>query len=132
MAFVQGSSDLVRGIAPSPLVRNPGESLSGADCVIAPDVTLVGGTALGNRVVVAASANVDGSVVLDDAVIEQGASVRNCVVGKGVRIGAGTSLDGVAVGDGANIGERNELTPGARVWPGVTLPDCAVRYSSDA
>ena len=27
--------------------------------------------------------------------------------------------------------EGPELLRGARVWPGVTLPDCGIRYSSD-
>jgi mannose-1-phosphate guanylyltransferase len=46
-------------------------------------------------------------------------------------IGAGASLDGVVVGDRAIIGPGNELTTGARVWPGVALGETAVRFSSD-
>jgi mannose-1-phosphate guanylyltransferase len=38
--------------------------------------------------------------------------------------------DGV-IGDGADIGARCELLRGARVWPGVSIPDCGIRYSSD-
>ena len=38
--------------------------------------------------------------------------------------------DGV-IGDGADIGARCELLRGARVWPGVVIPDCGIRYSSD-
>ena len=34
-------------------------------------------------------------------------------------------------GDGAHIGARCELLRGARVWPGVFLPDGGIRYSSD-
>jgi mannose-1-phosphate guanylyltransferase len=36
------------------------------------------------------------------------------------------------IGDGADIGARCELLRGARVWPGVVIPDCGIRYSSDA
>ena len=35
------------------------------------------------------------------------------------------------IGDGADIGARCELLRGARVWPGVTLPDGGVRFSTD-
>ena len=38
--------------------------------------------------------------------------------------------DGV-IGDGADIGARCELLRGARVWPGVTIPDGGIRYSTD-
>ena len=38
--------------------------------------------------------------------------------------------DGV-IADGADIGARCELLRGARVWPGVFIPDCGIRYSSD-
>ena len=35
------------------------------------------------------------------------------------------------IGDGAVIGAHNELTAGARVWPGAQLGDTAIRFSSD-
>jgi len=35
------------------------------------------------------------------------------------------------IADGADIGARCELLRGARVWPGVVIPDCGIRYSSD-
>ena len=35
------------------------------------------------------------------------------------------------IGDGADVGARCELLRGARVWPGVTIPDNGVRFSSD-
>jgi mannose-1-phosphate guanylyltransferase len=35
------------------------------------------------------------------------------------------------IGDGADIGARCELLRGARVWPGITIPDGGVRFSSD-
>jgi mannose-1-phosphate guanylyltransferase len=53
------------------------------------------------------------------------------VIGRGAIIGSGAVLDGVVVGDRAVVGPGNELTRGARVWPGVALGDTAVRFSSD-
>jgi mannose-1-phosphate guanylyltransferase len=64
--------------------------------------------------------------------IGAGAHVTRSVVGADAVVGAGCVLDDAVVGDGARIGERNELVRGARVWPGVTLPSDAVRFSSDA
>ena len=37
----------------------------------------------------------------------------------------------VLVGDGAKVGARCELLRGARVWPGVELPDNGIRFSTD-
>jgi mannose-1-phosphate guanylyltransferase len=131
LAFVQGSRDLVTGVAPSPLVAVKGQSLLGVDVQVAGDATVTGGSALGARVIVESGAVVDGSVLLDDVVVESGAVVRDSVIGAGARIGTGTSLHGVAVGDHAVIGALNELVPGARVWPGITIADASVRHSSD-
>jgi mannose-1-phosphate guanylyltransferase len=47
-------------------------------------------------------------------------------------IGDGCVVTDAVIGDGAAIGARNELLNGARIWPGVVLPDLAVRFSSDA
>ena len=50
--------------------------------------------------------------------------VRGCVVGPGVRIGDHTQVDGLAVlGEGVTIGADNVITNGARIFPGVEIPD---------
>jgi mannose-1-phosphate guanylyltransferase len=132
-AFVQGSCDLVRGIAPSPAVPGPtGEALILAGADVDASAVVVGGSCIGAGVVVGPGAVIDGSVVFDDAVIAVGAQVRASVIGRGAVIGAGTVLDGVVVGDGADIGGGNELLTGVRVWPGVVLAPGSVRFSSDS
>jgi mannose-1-phosphate guanylyltransferase len=40
-------------------------------------------------------------------------------------------VEDAVIGDRAEIGARVELRAGARVWPDVTLPDGAIRFSSD-
>ncbi len=131
MAFVRGSSDLVRGVAPSPLVATKGESLLADGVVVASDAHITGGSALGAGVVVESGATVDASVLLDGVIVRAGATITDSLIGSGAEIGANTILTGVAVGDNAKIGANNELTAGARVWPDVNLPDTGIRYSSD-
>ena len=132
-AFVQGSCDLVRGIAPSPALPAPtGAAMVLGDARIASSAVVSGGTCVSTGAVVEADAVVDGSVVFDDAVIEAGARVRASVIGRGARIGAGSVLEGVVIGDGAVIGAGNELLTGVRVWPGAVLAPGSVRFSSDA
>jgi mannose-1-phosphate guanylyltransferase len=132
LAFVKGSADLVTGRAPSPAVPGPcGESLLLPGAEASGRATLSGGTVVGSGATVGAGAEVIGSVLMDRAVVAAGAVVRDSVIGVEAMIGAGASLDGVVVGDRAVIGPGNELTSGARVWPGVSLGDTAVRFSSD-
>jgi mannose-1-phosphate guanylyltransferase len=132
-AFVRGSADLVRGVAPSPAVPGPtGDALILDGARVASSATVVGGSCVSAGAVIGERTVVDGSVVFADAVVADDARVRASVVGRGARVGAGVVLDGVVVGDGADIGERNELLAGARIWPGVVLPPVSVRFSSDA
>jgi mannose-1-phosphate guanylyltransferase len=131
-AFVQGSCDLVLGkVASTAWPGEPGPALrlDGAD--VSPDAVVDGGSTIGRRARVAASAVVQGSVVFDDAVIETGAVVRGSVIGRGATVGAGTVVESAVIGDGAAIGAGNELLAGVRVFPEVHLPDRAVRFSSD-
>jgi mannose-1-phosphate guanylyltransferase len=131
-AIVQASADLVRGVAPSPAVSEPGEALVLPGAKIETGATVCGGSAVAAGAAVAARAVVDGSIVLPGARIGADAEVVRSVVGADAVIGAGCRLVDVVVGAGAHLGERNELLHGARLWPGVSLPDVAVRFSSDA
>lgn len=131
-AFVRGSCDLVRGVISSPaLTGPPGPRLLLDGAEVAHDAVVDGGTTVGRRAYVGARARVHGSVLFDDAVVRPGAVVNASVIGRGAVVGTGTHLDGVVLGDGAVVGGGNELLSGARVFPGATIADGAVRFSSD-
>ncbi|MFC9555146.1 sugar phosphate nucleotidyltransferase [Rhodococcus sp. NPDC056960] len=130
--FVRGSADLVRGIAPSPALDGPrGESLVHPGAGVAPGALLIGGTVVGRGAEVGAGARLDGAVLFDGAVVEAGATVERSIIGFGARIGPRALVRDAVIGDGADVGARCELLRGARVWPGVTLPDGGVRFSTD-
>jgi mannose-1-phosphate guanylyltransferase len=127
-AFVRGSCDLVRGIAPSPAVPGPrGESLVLPGAEIAPDAVVTGGTTIGAEAVVGAGAAVDGSVVLERAIIEPGATVQGSAIGREALVGEGAVLTGVTMGDRSHVGRGNRLPQGSRVWLGAELPADALR-----
>lgn len=131
-AFVEGSRDIVSGRIPSPaLPGSPGRCLLLPGARVSQDAIVAGGSTIGAGAVVEGFATVDGSVVFDGATIGVGATVVGSIVGAGAVIGSHTRLHGAVIGDGAVIGAENELLNGARVWPGVHLADCAVRFSSD-
>ncbi|GII00894.1 sugar phosphate nucleotidyltransferase [Planobispora takensis] len=131
-AFVKGSRDLVLGRLASPALPGPvGELLALPGAVISPEAKVDGGTTVGARAVVESGAQVSGSVLGDDSVVCSGATVTDSVVGPGARIASGAVLRDAVIGDGAVVGPGNELLAGSRLWPGVTLPECAIRFSSD-
>lgn len=130
--FVRGSADLVRGIAPSPALNGQrGESLVHDGASVAPGALLIGGTVVGRGAEIGPGVRLDGAVVFDGARIEAGSVVERSIIGAGVRIGPRALIRDGVIADGADIGARCELLRGARVWPGVAIPDCGIRYSSD-
>ncbi|MFM9377757.1 sugar phosphate nucleotidyltransferase [Gordonia sp. VNK21] len=130
--FVRGSADLVRGIAPSPILADVcGESLVKAGAEVAPSAVLIGGTVVGAGATVGPGARLDGAVIFDDAVIEAGAVVERSIVGFRARLGRGSLVRDTVIGDDAHVGGRCELLRGARVWPGVHIPDSGIRFSTD-
>ena len=131
--FVRGSADLVRGLAPSPaLGGRRGESLVHDSATVAPGAVLIGGTVVGSGAQIGPGVRLDGAVIFDGATVEAGAVVERSIIGFGARIGSRSLIRDGVIGDGTDIGARCELLRGARVWPGVVIPDCGIRYSSDA
>ncbi|MEV8437230.1 NDP-sugar synthase [Actinosynnema sp. NPDC051121] len=130
-AFVQGSADLVRGIAPTAALALRGDAviLDGAEVDASAVVT--GGATIGTNCTVAAGAVVDGSVLFDGAVVGEGARVERSVLGANSLVQAGAVVSDAVIGDNAVVGARCELINGARVWPGVVLPEGGVRFSAD-
>lgn len=130
--FVRGSADLVRGIAPSPALGGKrGESLVHDGASVAPGALLIGGSVVGRGAEIGPGVRLDGAVVFDGARIEAGAVIERSIICSGVRIGPRALIRDGVIADGADIGARCELLRGARVWPGVFIPDCGIRYSSD-
>jgi mannose-1-phosphate guanylyltransferase len=84
---------------------------------------------LARDVSVGAGSTVERAVVLERTQIGQGCELRDCIVAAGCRIGDGTTITGGAVlGDGVIVGAHNVITRGARIFPGVELPDGAIEF----
>lgn len=130
--FVRGSADLVRGIAPSPALRgHRGEHLVHDGAAVSPGALLIGGTVVGRGAEIGPGTRLDGAVIFDGVRVEAGCVIERSIIGFGARIGPRALIRDGVIGDGADIGARCELLSGARVWPGVFLPDGGIRYSSD-
>jgi mannose-1-phosphate guanylyltransferase len=130
--FVRGSADLVRGIVPSPaLGGHRGEQLVHDGAAVAPGALLIGGTVVGRGAEIGPGARLDGAVIFDGVRVDAGSVIERSIVGFGARIGPRALIRDGVIGDGADIGARCELLRGARVWPGVRIPDGGIRYSTD-
>jgi mannose-1-phosphate guanylyltransferase len=93
------------------------------------------GARIGGRVVLEQGVTVGEHTTIERAVVMQGTEIgRNCtlsgcIVGGGVQIGDDCHVDGMSVlGEGVTIGSGNVVSNGARVFPGVTLPDGALLF----
>jgi mannose-1-phosphate guanylyltransferase len=93
------------------------------------------GARVGGRAVLEGGVTVGPQTVIEHAVVMQGAEIgancvlSGCIVAGGVRIGDNTRVEGLSVvGEGVTIGADNVVANGARLFPGVTLPDAALRF----
>jgi len=145
--YLQGSADILAGhVQTGVLERLDAHGLArGGDCVVdghlhgpavlGDGVRIASGavvgdhTVLGDRVRIEAGATVTGAVVLDDAVIGRGSVVREAIVAPRAQVGPDCTVTGMAViGPDVVLGAGNIVDRGARIFPGVELPDGAIGF----
>ena len=84
---------------------------------------------LATEVSVGAGSTIERAVILDGARIGRNCELRDCIVGPGCTIGDGCKItDGAVLGEGVRVGADNVITRGARIFPGVQLPDGALDF----
>jgi len=109
-----------RVVAPS-LVADRCEVVAGA---------IVGGrTVLGPGAMVGRGAHVEGSVLLAGARVGARSVIRSAIIGAGAHVGDHCHIEGgVVLGEAVKVGSGNVLMAGARIFPGVDLPDGAIKF----
>jgi mannose-1-phosphate guanylyltransferase len=120
-------------LAVDPSVENAGRiippALVEAGCRIGPGARIGGRVVLESGVHVGADTTIERAVVLQGAEIGAGCTLRGCIVAGGVRIGDGCTIEGLAVlGEGVTVGAGNTLAHGARLFPGLELPDHSLLF----
>ncbi len=84
---------------------------------------------LGHDVRIGSGSSIERAVILNGTHVGENCTLRDCIVAAGCRIGAGTHIgEGAVLGEGVTIGAENTIAGGARIFPGVTLPDGAIRF----
>jgi mannose-1-phosphate guanylyltransferase len=113
---VEAGTENAGRVIPSALIER--------DCRIAPHARIGGRVVLEAGVSVGEHTTIERSVVLRGSTIGANCRLSGCIVAAGVEIGDNTHIEGLAVlGEGVTIGADNVVTNGARVFPGVTIPD---------
>jgi len=101
----------------------------GRGCRIAGDARVGSLAVLGDNVRVGEGTTIERAVVFNGADIGPNCRLRYCVLGAGARVGANTHIEGgVVLGEGVTIGADNILAHGARIFPGVSMPDGAIKF----
>jgi mannose-1-phosphate guanylyltransferase len=108
-------------IVPSALVET--------GCRIAEGARIGGRAVLEHGVTVGENTTIESAVVMRGAEIGANCTLRSCIVGGGARIGDHCVVDGMSVlGEGVTLGAGNVVSNGARIFPGVSLPDHALLF----
>jgi len=120
LALVDGATVEGRVVAPV---------LVGAGSSVAPRALVGDRSVLGAGVTISERARVEASVLLDGVQVGASTTISSSIVGPGVSIGDHCRIEGeVVLGEGVKIGSGNTLAAGARIFPGVELPDGAIRF----
>ena len=118
--LVDGSAVEGRVVAPA---------LLEAGCSVAPRALVGDRSVLGEGVTISERARVEASVLLGGVTVGAGTMINSSIIGRGVTIGDGCHISGcVVLGEGVRIGSGNTLAAGARIFPGVELPDRAIKF----
>jgi mannose-1-phosphate guanylyltransferase len=120
MSLVDGASIEGRVVPPA---------LLAAGCKVAPRALVGDRSVLGEGVSIWERARVESSVLLEGVCVGADSTISSSILGRGVTIGEHCHIGGcVVLGDGVKIGSGNILAAGARIFPGVELPDGAIRF----
>jgi mannose-1-phosphate guanylyltransferase len=145
--YLQGTFDIIEGNVRTSVRERLGEDWLAVDpsaevsgravppAVIERGVRVAEGAHVGSLVVLGPDVSIESGTTVERSVILNGTTVaarctlRDCIVAAGCSIGAGSSISGGAVlGEGVTVGADNVITRGARIFPGVTLPDGAIKF----
>ena len=107
------------------LTKVSGSVIIGPGAQVAPGVRLAN-CVVGPQCVIAAGADIEGSVLWDHVDVGPGARVKEAIVGTRAQIRANAFVaEGVVIGDYARIGESSTVKANAKVWPYKEVEDGA-------
>jgi mannose-1-phosphate guanylyltransferase len=140
--YLEGTFDILEGTVTTAVAERMGDGYvcieAGTDnagrvipsALVERYCRIAAGARIGGRVVLESGVTVGADTTIERAVVLRGSSIgancrlSGCIVAAGVEIGDNTHIEGLAVlGEGVTVGAGNVVANGARVFPGVTIPD---------
>lgn len=116
-------------VHPDAEITGPG--VIGDNCRVEAGVRLGPYTVLGANVRVRAEADIEHSVVADNAYLAEGVNLRGAVVGRACDLRAGVKVDeGAVIGDECFVGEGATIGSGVKIYPFKTIEAGAAVNSS--
>ena len=120
-------------LAVDPSARVEGRAVPPA--VVGAGVTIAAGAHVGSLAVIGADVQIGAGSVVERAVVLDGARIgedcvlRDCIVAPGATVGDRSQIIGGAMlGEGVTIGADNVIARGARLFPGMEVPDGGLAF----
>jgi mannose-1-phosphate guanylyltransferase len=145
--YLQGTYDILEATVDTPVAERMGDTYLCVErnvdnlgriipsALVESGCRIGDGARIGGRVVLEHGVTIGDHTTVERAVVMQGAEIgahctlNGCIIGGGVRIGDHCTVDGMSVlGEGVTIGNENTISNGARLFPGVELPDGAILF----
>jgi mannose-1-phosphate guanylyltransferase len=145
--YLEGTFDILEGTVETAVAERmgggfvciePGTENAGRvipSALVEHDCRIAAGARIGGRVVLETGVTVGEETTIERSVVLRGSSIgahcrlSGCIVAGGVEIGDNTHVEGLAVlGEGVTIGAGNVVANGARIFPGVTIPDGGILF----
>lgn len=140
--YLQATFDILEGKVRTAVADQLGSSYLDVDAsadidgravppaVIGRGASIAAGAHVGSLAVLAGNVSIGADSIVERSVVLEGAQVgdhcvlRDCIVGPHVRIGDRSQiLGGAMLGEGVKIGADNIVARGARLFPGMEVPD---------
>ena len=104
-------------------------AIIGEGSTVAESATVGGRAVLGRNVTVGPGSHIEDAVLLDGVIVGSSTRIRSAIIGPRASVGDHCAVEGGAVlGEGVRLGADNVLRAGARLFPGVELPDGAIKF----
>ncbi len=145
--YLQATFDILEGNVRTDVAAKLGDGYLSVDpsaqvagravppAIVAAGASIAAGAHVGSLAVLGADVSIGAGSIVERAVVLAGARVgadcilRDCIVGPGAEIGDRSQVVGGAmVGEGVMIGADNVIAHGARLFPGMEVPDGGLAF----